>query len=205
MAGQYGRGRRRVSRTPMLRWLPALASTLLVATSLHSQPAAAIPLPSADRPVAYTVVEQDLREVLAEVGRQFGLRVSISEAVHGRVHGRLPPAPLAGFLDRLADIHGFDWYFDGGTLHVSGTGEATSKVLTLGPVGFGQLTRTLAALGIADPRWPLRGSPDARIAFADGPPRYLQLVEQALAALMPRGDAVSSVRVFRGAANSLVR
>lgn len=180
--------------------------TLIILSWPCTSPAQATPLPNGDRPVTYTVIDQDLREVLAEVGRQSGLRVSVSEGLRGQqVHGRLPPAPLGAFLDRLSSIYGFDWYFDGGVLHVSAMSEAGSRVLPLGSVEFNQLTRTLVALGIADGRWPLRGSNEAGVALVDGPPRYLQLVEQSLAALSRRSDGAAPVRVFRGTAQSPIR
>lgn len=182
------------------RPITLIAVALLFASPVPGHTA---PLPNGDRQVAYTVIDQDLRDVLLEVGRQSGLRVSVSAAVRGHVHGRLPAAPLAQFLDRLAAIYGFDWYFDGNTLDVSAADESRSKMLTLGPVPFAQLTSTLATLGIADPRWPLRGSDTAGVVVADGPPRYLQLVEQALTVLSQRG--ATPVHVFRGSMASASR
>lgn len=176
------------------------AAALLCASPV---PACTAPLPHRDRQVAYTVIDQDLRDVLIEVGRQSGLPVEVSAAVHGRVHGRLPAAPLAQFLDHLASIYGFDWYFDGGTLDVSAAGESRAKMLALGPVPFAQLTSTLSTLGIADPRWPLRGSDTVGVVVADGPPRYLQLVEQALTVLSQRGAI--PVHIFRGSSASAPR
>lgn len=161
-----------------------------------------------DRPLSYAVVDQDLRDLLIDVGSKLGVRVSVSDAVHGRVHGRLPPAPPREFLDRLASIYGFDWYFDGGALNVSSASEASSRLLSLGSVPPATLIAALNDLGIADRRWPIRDSQDAGVALVSGPPRYTALVEQTLEALRkaPAGGVtvttvngdVTYVHVFRG-------
>ena len=161
--------------------------------------AGAAPLPRGEKPVTYAVVDQDLRDVITEVAQQSGLRVSVSEAVHGRVRGRLPPAPLSDFLDHLAATYGLDWYYDGSALFVTTAAEATSKLLSLGLLSLPQLDANLDALGVADARWPLRGSADGRLVVVNGPPRYVQLVEQTLTALsQQRGQSVDKVGVFRG-------
>ena len=174
--------------------LAAGFAALIIASS-----AGAAPLPHGNEPVTYAVVDQDLRDVITEVAQQSGLRVSLSEAVHGRVRGRLPPAPLSDFLDHLAATYGLDWYYDGSALFVTAAAEATSKLLSLGLVSLPQLDVNLDALGATDLRWPLRGSTDGRLVVVDGPPRYVQLVEQTLTALsQQRGQSVDKVGVFRG-------
>ena len=166
------------------------------------RPAAALPLPQSDQVVALSVVDQDLADVLAELGSQAGFRVSVSAAVHGRVHGRLPPASPAVFLDRLAAMFGFEWYFDGETVYASALSESGSKLLPLGSVGVDRLSRVLDQLGIADPRWPIRTAAEAGLGLAAGPPRYLALIEQTLAALPQKAAPPAGVRIFRGSAAS---
>jgi type III secretion protein C len=187
----------------------AIAATSLVALIYASGgPVSAATPPWPDRPLSYAVVDQDLHDLLIDVGGKLGLRVSISDAVRGRVHGRLPPAAPREFLDQLASIYDFDWYFDGGTLFISSASEVGSKLLNLGPVPPATLIATLDELGIADQRWPIRSSHDAGIALVSGPPRYTALVEQTLEALHKaplagvtvttvNGD-VTYVQVFRG-------
>ena len=183
----------------LLATFAARARMLAGLAVLISSPAWPAPLPQSDRPVAYAVVDQDLRDVVTEVAQQSGLRVSVSDAVHGRVRGRLPPAPLADFLNHLAATYGLDWYYDGSTLFVTAAAEAASKLLSLGLVSQPQLEANLDALGVTDARWPLRGSPDGRLVVVSGPPRYVQLVEQTLSALsQQRGQSVDKVGVFRG-------
>ncbi len=180
----------------------AVALCAALATSIVVPPASAMPLPQSDQLVALSVVDQDLADVLSELGDQAGWRVSVSPAVHGRVHGRLPPATATASLDRLARMFGFEWYYDGETVYVSAYGESASKLLALGGVGVDRLSRTLSQLGIADPRWPIRTADEAGLGLAEGPPRYLALIEQTLAALPAPGVRSGEVHVFRGAAAS---
>ena len=163
----------------------------------------AAPLPNAQQIIGYSVVDQDLRDVLAGIGAQLGLRAEISAHVHGQVHGRLPPATARKMLDRLASLYGFDWYCDDHTLFISGYDEAVSKVLPLGPVDADELYQTLRQLGVSDDRWPVRVARGAGVAEVDGPPHYAALVDQTLAALSQGAKAgVTVVHVFRGTAAS---
>lgn len=175
----------------------AFAAGLFLLTVLDAS-AFAASLPASEAPVTYSVVDQDLRDVLTEVVRQSGQRLNLSDAVHGRVRGRLAPAPLGPFLDRLARTYGLDWYFDGTTIWISAASETTNKMLPLQSVDPTQLEHTLDTLGISDQRWPLRISPDAKVTIVDGPPRYLQLVEQTIEELGRGSGAVVHVSVFRG-------
>jgi len=173
----------------------AVVFALMIASSFV--PASATTrLPNGDRVLTYFVVEQDLRDVLANIGEQLGLRTKISERIHGKVHGRLPSASATELLNRLAALYGLDWYYNSGTIFVSSHDETALKVIALGPVQFSDLAHALDDLGISDKRWPIRAS-DHGIALAGGPPDYLALVEQTFTALAKR-PRDADVRVLRG-------
>lgn len=149
-----------------------------------------------DQPLSFAVIDQDLRAFLAEFGRMQGLSVRLSDAVQGRVRGRLPQLPPRALLDRLAAMHGFDWFLDGAVLHVSAGHEAGSRMLPLKGVSFARLVATLDGLGLADPRWPLRHASSANLVVVAGPPALVAQVELALATL--NDAARAEVRVARG-------
>lgn len=183
------------------RWVfgPLVSAALAIGASIT---AAAAPLPHANNVLVYSVVDQDLRDVLSGIGNSIGLRVNIGAGVHGRVHGRLAPATAKELLDRLGQLYGFDWYCDGTTLYVSPDTESSSKVLAIGAVDPALFVQTLNELGITDSRWPVRITHDSDVVMVGGPPRYLGLIDEALAALAKRGAAKIEVRVFRGEAKS---
>lgn len=179
------------------------AATCVTAVLLGVPTVQAAPLPNAQRMISYSVVDQDLRDVLTGIDTQLGLRTEISAHVHGQVHGRLPPATARRMLDRLASLYGFDWYCDDRTLFISGYDEAVSKVLPLGPVDADELEQTLRQLDVSDDRWPVRIAASSGVAEVDGPPHYAALVDQTLAALSQGAKTgVTVVHVFRGTASS---
>lgn len=163
-------------------------------------PAASAPIPWGNEPISYTVVDQDLRDLLTEFGTRIGVPVRVSEAVKARVRGRLPPAPPREFLERLSQIYGLEWFYDGGTLWVTAAAEDQSKLLRLGPVEFGQLSDAMGSMGISDTRWPLRASTDAGLVMVNGPPRYVTMTEQMLQALQQRAQPsqTQGMTIFRG-------
>jgi type III secretion protein C len=157
-------------------------------------------LPGAQQPLAYYVVDQDVAGVVTGIAAQLGVRAEVSNKVQGQVHGRLPAGSVRETLDRLGALYGFDWYFDGRTLFATGTQEAEARVMPLGAVPAGDLLQTLAAFGIADPRWPVRVSQFGDMAYVSGPPRFVGMTANVLSALAQRAHAgIAEVHVFRGA------
>ncbi len=181
---------------------PATPLTMLLAVAIFAGAAEGAPLPANAEIVSYSVVDQDIRDVLAEIVQQAGLPSHVSDAVHGRVHGRLPSASLAATLDRLGRNYGFDWYFDGSAVWISATSETKEQMMPLQSIGLSHLDQTLDALGISDPRWPLRASADGKLVVFDGPVRYVDLVAHTIASLQPEQNAPTRVSVFRGSVSA---
>ncbi len=178
-----------------------LAACLPLASLLCAVAAAAAPMAPPAR-TTYIVVDQDVASVIGGIAAELGLRADVSSKLRGRVHGRLELGPPEAALDRLGTLYDFDWFSDGRTLYASRYDEAVAKVLLLGSVGGDEFTRTLDALRVANPRWPIRLSPTRDVAMVDGPPHYVEIVEETLEALARRARAVAeNVHVFRGAAS----
>jgi type II secretory pathway component GspD/PulD (secretin) len=157
----------------------------------------------------YMVVDQDVRDVLTEFGRNIGVPINISGAVTGRrVRSEFAAVGAREFLQRLCGDHSLVWYFDGTVLHVNTESEIRTESVSLRAVRSDRLVARLNALGIADPRYSIRTTDKARIVSVSGPPPFLAMVRQTVAAmekaLAPQpiqevtdGDE-KSVRVFRG-------
>ena len=156
-----------------------------------------------NKPYNYTVIDQDLRDVLRQFGANLGLRVTVSDAVQGRIRGRKVALPPAAFLDDLAKEFGFDWYYDGYTLFVTANNESVTKTIELGGMGFTTLQDNLKTLGIADDRFQLRPLPAGDAVLVAGPPRYVELVEQTLA--KPPEPPSGNITVYRGSNAQQVR
>ena len=180
----------------------ATLPTMLIVGAILAGAAEAAPLPASAEIVSYSIVDQDLRDVLTEIVQQAGLPSHVSDAVHGRVRGRLPSASLAATLNRLGRTYGFDWYFDASAVWISATSETKEQMIPLQSIDLSHLEQTLDALGISDPRWPLRASTDGKLVVFDGPVRYVDLVAQTIASLQPEQNAPTRVSVFRGSVSA---
>lgn len=184
---------------------PARVAAVLLALALPGA-ARGEALRLGDKPYSYVVLDEDLRDVLRQFGANLGLRVVVSDAVHGRVRGRRDALPPVEFLDRLAKEFGFDWYYDGRTLFVTADSETITKMISLGGADAAALDSSLKALGIADDRFELRPTPRGDAVMAAGPPRYVELVEQAAQALAkPPAPPTSGVTIYRGSSAQQVR
>lgn len=158
-------------------------------------------------PYKYMVIDQDVKGVLVEFGRNIGVPVDVSDQIKGRLRGRLAVATAREFLDRLCESYGLVWYFDGAVLHVNAKAEIRTELISIGRLPPEQVSEKLSALGIADPRFPVRSTQDTGVVSVSGPPPFVSLVRQTLTALAPprparedsHGDEIR-VRVFRGGA-----
>lgn len=180
-------------------------AAILLAAAPTTAPTAELQL--GQRSYAYTVIDQDLRDVLRQFGANTGLRVTVSDAVQGRVRGRGISLPPVDFLDRLAREFGFDWYYDGHTLSVTANSESVTKMVPLGGASLDALQSSLASLGIADDHFTLRLAQTDMVLVA-GPPRYVDLVEQTAQTLAKPASppsTTSNVTIFRGSATQQVQ
>jgi type III secretion protein C len=131
----------------------------------------------------YLVIDQDIKDVLTEFGRNIGVPIEVSDQVKGRLRGRLQVGTAKEFLNKLCESYGLIWYFDGATLHVNAKTEVKTELINIGRLPSNQLTTRLNALGIADPRFPVRGTPNGGVVSVSGPPSYVALVRQTLTAM----------------------
>src|SRR3954447_4571968 len=193
--------RRLASQVPTLLLNAAMVGAawlMLSLAAMYAPPATAGEPAWPTEPYRYTVIDQDLGNVLQEFGRNTGLRLEVSPEIRGRVRGPLPELTAKEFLEHLARNYGLDWYFDGFRIHVSSNKEASSRILQLGTVPLQRLETALRDLAVYDVRFSLKSIKQADMALVAGPPQYIQTVERTLAALKPRPDQPSSITVYRG-------
>lgn len=165
-------------------------------------------------PYRYLVVDQDLRDILSEFGRNLNIGVQISDQVAGRrIRGRVPITTAKEFLTRICESYGLVWYYDGAKLHINAENEVRAEMVSLGQVNPATMKERLQELGIADARYAIRSTGgDSRVLSVSGPPRYLEHIREAVAAMqkpaaparnvqeVPNGD-YKNVRIFRGGQN----
>lgn len=189
-AGRLSRGTARVFRLAMLAGL-----VLAFVHPVMAKPG------WFDTSYDYVVLDQDIRDALTEFGRNLGVPVVLSDAVKGRVRGRVEAKYAGEFLERLAGANGLTWYFDGSVLHISADTEFATRVIDAGKLSGGAVSARMGELGLADERFSVRSSRDGRVITASGPPAYVTAVDQLVQRMQPEPVAIGDdprVRVFRG-------
>lgn len=138
---------------------------------------------------AFAIVDQQLGDVLREFSGAAGVAVDVGRGVEGRVTNFTGRYTARGFLDAMSAEFGLVWYDDGAAVHVTGAGEMRSVVIDFDRVAPDELRAALDELGVADERFALRET-RAGIGVVTGPPRYVELVENAFLMLAGRGAGV---------------
>ena len=198
-------------KQPLKAWTASALAACIVGNAAGGSSAVAAEPAWPQTAYEYVVVDQDLRTVLQQFGANLGLRVSMTEAVQGRVRGRIPPLPPRQFLDHLAQAYGLDWFYDGAVLAVSALSETETRFLTLQGLDARALEAGLRAADLFDPRFALRPGPGPETAVVSGPPRYVKLAQDVASALAvraaapPAPGAIVTVTVFRGTSAAKVQ
>lgn len=151
-------------------------------------------------PYPYVIVDQDIKGVLVEFGRNVGLPVDVSDQVKGRMRGEHTTGSARQFLDGLCESYGLVWYFDGRVLHVNAKNEVRTEIVDIGRVPLMEALDHLAAIGVSDQRFAVERGDGAGTVSLSGPPAFVNLARKELTALArrPRDDGEEYMRVFRG-------
>ncbi|WP_281649006.1 type III secretion system outer membrane ring subunit SctC, partial [Parendozoicomonas sp. Alg238-R29] len=130
------------------------------------------------RPYAYFGNSEPTADVLRNFGANYSIPVIISAAVDGVVNGRIGPLSPVEFLDKIAQLSGLIWYFDGNTLYVYNSNEIQKQILNLQFLGAEEFRKTLMDIGIWDSRFYWKARPQEGIIYISGPPRYMELITE---------------------------
>ena len=165
-----------------------------------------------NKPYPYSVVSQDVGDVLRNFGYNAGLRVSVSQDVKGTVLGHAGRGSAREFLDGITKSNDLDWYSDGTVLYVSPASEEETTVVDLHGYPFGVVQKGLADANLLDARYRVMQHGTADAAVVSGPPSFVTVIRQAIEAQTgskheDRGDLVASqtLTVFRGSQSSSIR
>ena len=131
-----------------------------------------------ERPYAYFGNGDSLPDVLQNFAGSYYMPINISDTVQGLVNGKIGPMTPVDFLDHLANIYGFIWYFDGHTLYVYDGGASSQQIISLSYLPVSQFKKTLKKIGIWDGRFFWKEQPNEGLVFISGPPRYTELIAQ---------------------------
>ncbi len=133
-----------------------------------------------------------LREGLEIFGMAQGMSVVMSEAVRGAFSGEFKDVPAGEFLDQVTTTHNLIWYCDGASLHICGSGELQTVLLSLRYMKAEELRALLRELGLEDARFPIRTASNDELLLLSGPPRYVALIAETI----HRADRLREERTF---------
>ena len=154
-----------------------------------------------DRPYAYYGSGENLVDVLQNFAASYYVPTIIAEDVLGEVNGKVGPLTPVAFLDHMANVYGFIWYFDGHSLYVYNGSAAQQQIISLGFMTTDNFKKTLKKVGIWDGRFFWKAQPKEGLIYISGPPRYVEMVTQTASLLDEKeGDRQKSrlsVRMFR--------
>ncbi|MEM7491088.1 MAG: hypothetical protein AAF390_18395 [Pseudomonadota bacterium] len=158
-----------------------------------------------ERERRYTILSQDLVDVLGEFSAGMDVSLNVDPEVEGRVTNFRHRLTDRGFLDRLAADQGIVWYYDGDTLHVTPARDNRSIFVDFRSVTPEMLRQTLDTLAVSDDRFDVRMTGPNGIGVVTGPPRYIEMVEHAFTLLQGQtvqaggtAPAKRSILVVRG-------
>ena len=163
-----------------------------------------------DAAYPYSIINQNLANVLENFGYNTGLKVSVAQDVKGTVHGRASSGSAGQFLDEVTRSNDLDWYSDGTVVYVSPAADEETAVVPLHGFSFDRLRRHLADFDLLDRRFRFLRRRAGDVAILSGPPSYVLVVKQAIEAEtgakdQPDGPAAGTLVVFRGNASSSLK
>jgi type III secretion protein C len=164
---------------------------------MESSKAAPVPWPE----VTFTFISdnKDLSYVLNSFCRTFGLQLKATQAVRDWsvvVNGKMTTVSPSEFLNQLSATYGLQWFYFGGTLHVSRNFETATRTISPEGASLASLRKALTELGIVENKFGWGEMPDRGVAMVSGPPSYVELVAWAVSSL-PMPQPEQQVKVFR--------
>lgn len=151
-----------------------------------------------EREYRYVIIDQDVRDVLREMGHNLSLPVEISREVRGRIRGDVQAESAAEFLQKISMANGLAWYFDGGVLHVATRGEMSQRRFELDGLDRQRLLDEIERTRIGSPLRMRLVNDDSTLQVW-GPPAWIEDVAGQVEGMrQPASHGTGRVRVFRG-------
>lgn len=173
------------------RALGSVAMACVVALVLGSAPAAQTDsghsyadLPGADRIYPLRARDLEVKEALRLFAKNLRVGLMVDDAITGPITEDMPKGLThREYIDELAAVFDFVWYFDGSVLRVSPVSDMQMDVLALRDNSGAAVIEVLQRLGIYQERFMHRADPRSRTLMVAGPKSYLETVRKAAEAI----------------------
>jgi type III secretion protein C len=179
------------------RYVSGLFFLLLALLGFVPAKAATPPWPEAS--FTFLADKQEIAQVLGSFSRSFGLELSMSEAAAARtdkVTGKFTTSTPTAFLNQLSAAYGLQWFYYGGTLHISRNFENATRSISPQGISLQEFRKALTDLGVVESKFGWGELPERGVAMVSGPPAYVDLVVWAVATL-PLPQPSQQIRVFK--------
>jgi type II secretory pathway component GspD/PulD (secretin) len=141
-------------------------------------------LPGADMPYLLKARDLDVKDALRLFAKNLRIGLMVEEAIAGPITEDLPDGlNNTDYINELAAIFDFVWYFDGSVLRVSPVGDMEMEVIALRNNSGDAVIEILQQLGIYQSRFMHRSDPRSRTLMVSGPKSYTALVKKAVQAV----------------------
>lgn len=143
---------------------------------------------------------EPLAEVLKNFANTYDAPVFVSTKISGNVNGQFPSITAKQFLEKMSDVYGINWYYDGSILYFYRNDEIENQLLQLDHIKPSTLRYNLHALGIWDHQYNWKELPDSGLIYLSGPPRMVEIITETAAMMDARAkdqmESTYTVKIF---------
>lgn len=169
-----------------------LVATLLVASAGGVWGADASTAAWENTPYPYSVVSENVQDVLRNFGYNAEVRVMVAPGVTGVVQGRSGDGTARQFLDDVTKANDLDWYSDGTVVYVSPSSDEQTAVVPLNGFSFDVMKKELEEQKLFDVKFRMSKQIGGDAAIVSGPPSFVTVMKEAIEARV--GNAKASAR-----------
>jgi type III secretion protein C len=184
-------------------WLAALAEALIATlAALHPTVARAMPPDGwKDALYSYRGAALSLGDVLSTFARSMGVELRVAKGLAMQQRVSVDPGAVSPvvFLNRVAFVHGLQWFVYGGVLYVSSASGSVTERIALDTMTAASAKQALIGLGLFEPKFGWGELDEAQAAaVVFGPQAYIELAKGAVGKSAAAKDATEpQVMIFR--------
>lgn len=132
----------------------------------------------------YRSKDESIKGLLEAIGSSLKRPIIVSKtAALKRISGEFILSNPEKLLDKISDILGLVWYFDGQNFYVYDGVENKNVIISLKNINYSYLQHFLEKSGLLDRRYPLKGDDVSNTFYLSGPPIYIELIKKMVVTL----------------------
>lgn len=140
-------------------------------------------LPDALAPYPLRARGLDIQDALRLFAKNLRIGLVVDESISGEITTELASGlSREAYIDELAALHDFVWYFDGQVLRVSPVGDIEIEFIPLRDNSGATVIDMLKRLGLFQAKFTHRADPRSRMLMVSGPSSYTELVREVASA-----------------------